>query len=72
MTHESWNAGKLPDGCRIVAVAGVALPATPHPLLSSPTLYERTGDVKDANTMLVNRGELRAALDVIASDGRQP
>jgi hypothetical protein len=29
---------------------------------NGPTLYQRTGDVKDANTMLVNRAELRKML----------
>lgn len=45
-----------------VTASGVTVDVATHPLLSSPTLYERTGDVKGANTLLVNRGELRRAL----------
>lgn len=33
-------------------------------LLNSPSLYERTGDINDVNTLLVNRAELRSALGV--------
>ena len=56
---------QLADASRAAAAAPAPMDPRVAALLASPCLYERTGDIKDVNTLLVNVGALRAALNAL-------